>query len=1449
MEAARVKTSTSMSGFSRGFRDAQPPEISKAPSAETVLEGKKKKGGWASGFSGLFRRNKQPVATSGKKSSSSSDDERGASRVIAASYSQQPVATKLQPPRPPSTARDRYSPVVVHAARDAVSSPLQSEHSSSTASLSRKERREAILARAQARRNDDGGGSSSSDERDSLSGRGMSPAVGQQRQHHRRRHHYSQESLASNGHSSNSKSRSSRTERYLLRRSRDEESLVPRPPPVAGVIAPKCWPPVSPPPVDADKARSSPWGSTVIHQSASLATSPTTLLVTDESPVMLRKPPGSNSGGYNHLGIPTGRAQSALITHGKLSVHPPPPPPPRNPLKKSYLLQVNDPHQHPSRPTSFSFGEVRYPGGQQQHHHQQSYPLVHSLHDYQNVDQDGRVVLVDQQQYQQQRVNSMHSAPVERRGVLLNGAAQTTPILYTPPSRHHSAFFPSSVAIRNSPSPFQQHAESQERANRPPWVAKPIGSNNNNNPSNGTPAPVREFWRSKDTAQQQQHQAPPAPRQSARERLALSASASSLSCDAPSTARNAAASSPGGDQHPNRPFVTPTTAGSDTFVTYNGPSPVSPLQTTPQPNQNGGLGAKSNINNNNGNHNNSSNNNSQHPVRELSQLKPSTDRHLEQAICELEAIYRSLRLDGDEDLLDRAERRDLPTVHQQLATAGIRDNRSSLVCSGSESGGDPLHGPGITSDLDTMMNWSVSGSFESLAAPSTPRSGGASRVRAPPRRRSACPDKVADDMALRRLSSAARQSSQPKEYDQGSYLLVTPSLTAAEEQSNSSSSSNRGGSSEPDIVMDDVAVRQLRAANLLLKKVPDPQPPFGIPNTLCLGPVPPASPSDYLHAQVTPEKMDLRPLMHPTKYPDLVRDDLAYRNLRKDTGHTHAVNTDKLDDLLRENANERRGQPGDDKSLKKKRAVRSLSANIAQLIRQDAARPSGGGGVVDFSKKDDDDDDEEDRRYIDPNPFDPSADSLADLLLDDVVVSAIINNNNKPTVKTPRAVKHRSGLKRVTKSCEVEHPELITITRQTHPTASWVERAQLDDFGSTVGSSTETITPDQTGRKRTPALAQLFPTSALKQSSVSGEGSTTKSRAAEEMDHLISDLSEFAASSVPSSWQQSPCEVDSTTSSSGPPPPPPPSQPQQQQQQLALLSKPPTGATATDEVAPVYADHEWEESPLFRSQPQFNFARSSSPADSSDSGQISCCAREVRQILQQPSSSGTVGVEEAILVASSDQHVACCESSLDPACWIVHDEPPVSCTTPTITSTVTTTIATSTAPVPEPAPQILTSVPVVVVETISDRYDDPGSDDGIDSLPAVSSSSSRSSPEQWSNSSRQLSDEEEDEDDQVNEERRPSHVKNEETVSNESKTARWLSVASPMLGREEGKRSPDGGLLSSPVTARWFSIAHGFLWAGCVFTSLLTLCGLDLTTCAHLLLALLALAAVFCDIH
>ncbi|XP_017157072.1 pneumococcal serine-rich repeat protein isoform X5 [Drosophila miranda] len=117
---------------------------------------------------------------------------------------------------------------------------------------------------------------------------------------------------------------------------------------------------------------------------------------------------------------------------------------------------------------------------------------------------------------------------------------------------------------------------------------------------------------------------------------------------------------------------------------------------------------------------------------------------------------------------------------------------------------------------------------------------------------------------------------------------------------------------EPDLVRDDVAYRNLQLANLQHRSS-ERQPPFGIP----VGPIVPAPQSDYLH--VEPIRVIKK---KKSTSPDIVKDDLAVRALRKDP-------------------------PGPKSSFhypmqKKQRATRTQSANIYNLIHRDAAKPSGG---------------------------------------------------------------------------------------------------------------------------------------------------------------------------------------------------------------------------------------------------------------------------------------------------------------------------------------------------------------------------------------------------------------------------------------------------------------------------------------------------------------------------
>lgn len=228
--------------------------------------------------------------------------------------------------------------------------------------------------------------------------------------------------------------------------------------------------------------------------------------------------------------------------------------------------------------------------------------------------------------------------------------------------------------------------------------------------------------------------------------------------------------------------------------------------------------------------------------------------NLEEALDELEAIYNSLRL-GDENLLERAEQRE----NETLAEA-----RNKKVHALSDS----------------------SFSYEPFNQVGEPK-------RKKVARRSKLPDTKGDDMYHRKLVKEKAATISDPQSALLSYLLNSPL--------NQQSDAKRPpvNREQPDVTYDDLLYRNVQRANASPRTV-DPQPPFGIP----LGPVTAAPLSDYLHA--TPAEV----VQTPKKIPDIVKDDLAFRNLRKE-------------------------QKLDLNYLKKRRAVRSLSANIGNILTED----------------------------------------------------------------------------------------------------------------------------------------------------------------------------------------------------------------------------------------------------------------------------------------------------------------------------------------------------------------------------------------------------------------------------------------------------------------------------------------------------------------------------------
>jgi hypothetical protein len=132
---------------------------------------------------------------------------------------------------------------------------------------------------------------------------------------------------------------------------------------------------------------------------------------------------------------------------------------------------------------------------------------------------------------------------------------------------------------------------------------------------------------------------------------------------------------------------------------------------------------------------------------------------------------------------------------------------------------------------------------------------------------------------------------------------------------------------EPDLVKDDVFSRNLKHANKMQKNID--QLPFGIPNQAII-PIPPKPPRDYL--SVKPSKSAI--IVSQTR-PDLIADDLAVRNLRRDN-FTNSKRTNSTSDNNNNNFNG---------TLNGSREISVLSPVTAKLhlgILSGAKKPSGG---------------------------------------------------------------------------------------------------------------------------------------------------------------------------------------------------------------------------------------------------------------------------------------------------------------------------------------------------------------------------------------------------------------------------------------------------------------------------------------------------------------------------
>ncbi|XP_038120349.1 serine-rich adhesin for platelets isoform X4 [Culex quinquefasciatus] len=152
--------------------------------------------------------------------------------------------------------------------------------------------------------------------------------------------------------------------------------------------------------------------------------------------------------------------------------------------------------------------------------------------------------------------------------------------------------------------------------------------------------------------------------------------------------------------------------------------------------------------------------------------------------------------------------------------------------------------------------------------------------------------------------------------------------------------------SEPDIQLDDLNFRSIKRANETTKAL-EVQPPFGIP----LGPIPPSPGTDYLSVQLAKSS---KPRFIPKRSPDLVADDLAYRQLRRDKDLQQSVDRVNYHAPTAVEASAEKQPSSVIEDVKKKRSSakptsNSLSANIFTMIQRDAAKPSGG-NLDDYQK-------------------------------------------------------------------------------------------------------------------------------------------------------------------------------------------------------------------------------------------------------------------------------------------------------------------------------------------------------------------------------------------------------------------------------------------------------------------------------------------------------------------
>jgi hypothetical protein len=277
-------------------------------------------------------------------------------------------------------------------------------------------------------------------------------------------------------------------------------------------------------------------------------------------------------------------------------------------------------------------------------------------------------------------------------------------------------------------------------------------------------------------------------------------------------------------------------------------------------------------------------------------------------LLELECLVEMMKLeDVDDDLLDRAERRDLPTKFQLMKTSPQCSNGShKRIKSKAES-----------AEMAVEKSFSIFPGGEDIQLLDEMTG----VTKAPPVRRSAIPDLLEDDLAFRRLHRSHSNDSSQAEKDGRESSVMTPygfpsnecymlynraftpvvdtlpALHPIYKDRNSSPSFSKGlMSRQPpfrstqqekeldsrvapslpnevdSIELDDVCYRKY----LRFKSTDVAEPPFGIPRSV----VPASTPRHYLN--IFTHDQSGNPIIHRFRDKRKIFDDLAVRSLRKD---------------------------------------------------------------------------------------------------------------------------------------------------------------------------------------------------------------------------------------------------------------------------------------------------------------------------------------------------------------------------------------------------------------------------------------------------------------------------------------------------------------------------------------------------------------------------------------